>query len=112
DAEFEPELVGGKTGAEECGKADGVADGKAEEDGPENILDLREGDVAGGAEVVAEGLGSLPCEADAEEQGGAGDEREKLPPQRTLACGLERQVDGLRRHCGGEGLDSTSRCAG
>src|SRR5215472_1131932 len=54
NAEFEPEFVGGETGAEECGKADGVADSEAEKDGPEDVLDLREGDVARGAQVVAE----------------------------------------------------------
>ncbi len=93
DAEFEPELVGGEAGAEECGEADGVADGEAEQDGPEHVLDLREGDVTG-AQVVAEGLDSLACETDAEEQRGAGDEREELTPERALARGVQRQRDG------------------
>ena len=98
DAEFEPELIGGEARTEECGKANGVADGEAEEDGPKDVLDLRERDMTR-AQEVAEGLNSLPREADREEKRGAGNEREELSPERALACGVERQRDGVRRHC-------------
>jgi hypothetical protein len=99
DAEFEPELIRREAGAEECGEADGVADGEAEEDGPEDVLDLRKGDVVSGAEVVAEGLDSLPSEANAEQQRSAWDEREELPPERASSRGVQRQRDGA----GGQG---------
>ena len=46
---------------------------------------------------MAEGFDSLPCEADAEEQRGAGNEREELTPQRTGARGFQRQRDGVGR---------------
>jgi len=41
DAEFEPELVGGYAGLEDAGDAEGVADDEAEDDGPENVLNVR-----------------------------------------------------------------------
>ena len=50
------------------GNADGVGDEKAEEDGPEDVLDLRGGDVVRGAEVVEELLEAFAEEADGEEQ--------------------------------------------
>jgi len=98
DAEFEPELVGGEAGAEERGKADCVADEEAEEDGPEDVLDLWKWDVTCRAEVVAEGFDSLPCKADAKQKRGAGDEREELSPERALACGVKWQRDGVGGH--------------
>ena len=69
DAEFEPELVGGDAGAEDGGYAEDVADGEAEDDGPEDVLEVREGEVGcGGAEDGEDVLEELAQETDAEEQ--------------------------------------------
>ena len=108
DAEFEPELVGGEAGAEERGETDGVADSEAEEDGPEDVLYLREGDVTR-AEVVAEGLNSLTREANAEEERGAGNKRGELPPERAGSRGIQRQRDGVGGHFVGAALPADMR---
>ena len=100
DAELEPELLGSKAGEEEYGEADGISDCQAEEDRPENVLDLREGDVAGCAEVAAEGFDSLPGEADAEEQRGTREEGDELTPPWAVARGFERQRNGVGRQGG------------
>ena len=59
---------------------------------------MREGDVARSAEVVAEGLDSLPRKADAEEQRGAWNEREELSPERASSRGVQRQRNGVGGH--------------
>ncbi len=92
------------------GGADGVAEREAEEDGPEDVLNLREGEVTG-AQVVAQVLDSLACDADAEKQRGAGKEREELSPERALARGVQWQRDGVGGHFV-ECAEATSRCAG
>jgi hypothetical protein len=46
---------------------------------------------------MAEGLNSLPCEADAEEQRRAWDEREELPPEWAGSRSVQRQRDGVSR---------------
>ena len=61
DADLEPELVGGYAGAEDARDADGVGDDDAEEDRPEDVLDVGEGDVVGFGPGVEEVSTNLPA---------------------------------------------------
>jgi len=54
DAELEPKLIGGYAGAEDFGDFKKVRDDEAEDDGPEDVLDVGEGNVVRGAEVGGE----------------------------------------------------------
>jgi hypothetical protein len=77
DAELEPELIGGDAGAEDGGDGEDVGDEEAEDDGPEDVLDVREVvDVARG--VDAEGLEAFAGNADGEEQQRSRQQREPL----------------------------------
>ena len=75
DSGLEPELVCGDAGAEDAGETDGVGDESAEEDGPEDVLDIGEGDVVGFGVGVEEVLDELTCVADDGEQRMSGKER-------------------------------------
>ncbi len=72
DAELEPELIGGYAGAEDCGNFKEVRKDEAEDDGPEDVLDVREGNVVRGAEVGGETFQQLAGDADGEKQRSAG----------------------------------------
>jgi hypothetical protein len=93
DAELEPELVGGDAGMEEAREREGVGEDEAEDDGPEDVLDLREG-VVMSVEVEAERFEGFAGEADGEEQQRSRDEREELAGSRRLASGGGER-DGL-----------------
>ena len=74
DAGLQPELVGGDAGAEDAREADGVGDEDAEEDGPEDVLDVGQGEVVSFAVAVMDCSTNLPAIADGGEEGDAGDE--------------------------------------
>ena len=77
DAGLEPELVGGDTGAEDAGYADGVGDDDAEENGPEDVFDVGEGDVVGFGVGVDGVLDEFAGVADHGEERDAGQEAEE-----------------------------------
>jgi len=93
DAELEPELVGGDSGTEDLGESEGVGEEESEDDGPEDVLDLREVVVVR-AEEDAERLEAFAGEADGEEQKRSGNEREELMRSRWLASGCGRRDGG------------------
>ena len=45
DSSLQPEFIGGYASLKDARNADGVGDDEAKDDGPENILDVRKGDV-------------------------------------------------------------------
>ena len=92
DSCLEPELVGRYAGTEDAGEADGVGDESAEEDGPEDVLDVGEGDVMGFGVGVEEVLDELACVADDGEQGDSGQEAE----ERGRLLGRARRVFGAK----------------
>jgi hypothetical protein len=74
DADFEPELVGGYAGTEAGGDTDSVADGEAEEDGPEDVLDVRDEQVwIAGVNQRGSALKRFAEDPDPEEEGHAGE---------------------------------------
>ena len=102
DAGLEPEVVGGDAGAEDARDADGVGDDDAEEDGPEDVLDVGEGDVVGLGPGVEEVLDELAGVADDEEERDAGEQAEEewaapvcRGAQRRGSSRAEEVVSGL-----------------
>ncbi len=77
DAGFEPELVGGDAGAEDAVNADGVGDEDAEEDRPEDVLDVGDDVVMGLGVGVDEVLDELARVADDGEESDAWKEAEE-----------------------------------
>ena len=77
DAEFEPELIGGDAGAEDRSDAEGVRDDEAEDDGPQDVLDVRE--VEDGEDICSR---SLP--------------RRPMPKRRAMPGRVARNVVGFR----------------
>ena len=78
DAGFEPEFVGGDAGLEDFGEAEDVGDDEADEDGPEDVFDVGEGEVVGlgvGVDVFFE---EFAGEADGGEEGDAGEQAEEF----------------------------------
>jgi hypothetical protein len=78
---------------EEAREREGVGQEEAEDDGPEDVLDLREG-VVMRVEVEAKRFQGFGGEADGEEQQRSRDEREELLRSRRLASGGGER-DGL-----------------
>ena len=78
DARFEPEFVGGNTGSENFGQAEDVGDDQADENGPQDVLDV------GKWKVVSFGIGvdisfeKFAREADGGEKGYAGEQAKEL----------------------------------
>ena len=99
DAQLEPELVGGDAGTEDGREGEEVGEEEAEDDGPENVFDLRKVVVVG-AKRVSERLEGFAGEADGEEKERAGQKREELLRSRRLASG-GRERDGLGGHRAG-----------
>ena len=78
---------------EEAREGEGVGEDEAEDDGPQDVLDLRER-VVMRAEGEAERLEGFGGDADGEEQQRSRDEREELARSRGLASGCGDR-DGL-----------------
>ena len=97
DSQLEPELVGGDAGAEDGGDAEGVGDGEAENDRPQNVLDVRKSQVMLCAEDGEGVLQQLARQANSEEQRNAG-KRGDEARRPELGLGGEGHRDGLRRH--------------
>ena len=76
------------------GDADGVGDDDAEEDGPEDVLDVGEGDVVGLGVGVEEVLDELAGVADDEEKRDAGQEAEEGGAFGGIAAGSVGRVLG------------------
>src|SRR5208283_3764187 len=77
DACFQPEFVGGYTGFEDFGEADGVGDGQADEDGPEDVFDVGECPVMGFGVEVDVLFEEFAGEADDGKEGYAGEQAEE-----------------------------------
>ena len=74
DPGFEPELVSGYAGLKDARDTGSVSDDEADDDGPENVFDVGEGDVVG-LGVGGDGLlDELSGVADGGQQKQAGDE--------------------------------------
>ena len=97
DSQLEPQLVGGDAGAKEVGDAECVRDDKPENDGPENVLDLRERKMVLGAQNGEGVLQQLAREANTEEQRNAGQRGDKAC-RPELGLGGKWHRDGLRGH--------------
>ena len=82
DARLEPEIVCGDAGAEDLRHADGVRDHQPDQDRPEHVLDVGQGEVVRLAVVLHQRLGQLPRVPDAEEQGHAGKQPQQAPGER------------------------------
>lgn len=96
DSRLEPELIGRDAGAEDTGKADGVGDEDAEEDGPEDVLDIGEGEVVGLRVGVDGVFGGLAGVADEGKESDAGQKRGKR-------SGLIGEAGGAEIASGGRG---------
>ena len=78
DACLQPELVGGDAGLEDLREAEDIGNDQANEDGPEDVLDV------GDSQMVALGIGidvffeELAGETDGKEQGQTGKEPEEF----------------------------------
>ncbi len=60
DAELEPELIGGYAGAKDLGNVERVRDDQADNDGPEDIFNLRQAKVVLGAKNSENVFQQLP----------------------------------------------------
>ena len=78
DAELQPQLVGGDAGAEDLRQRHRVGDEEAEDDGPEDVLNAREGDVVRCLEPGSHGFQSLTGDTDPEEQQRSRHQRQEL----------------------------------
>ena len=87
DAGFKPELIRCDTRAENCGYTDRVGDRQADQNGPQNILDIRKGPVMSfrvGSNIL---LQQFTCIADCREQENTGDDAEELDARGLLGLG-------------------------
>jgi hypothetical protein len=78
DASLEPELIGGHAATEDCRDANGIGDGEADEDSPEDVLDVGKDQMVGLAVAGDELLDELSAIADGGEQEQTGDEAERV----------------------------------
>src|SRR3954463_3177762 len=92
DSGLEPEVVSGDAGTEDLGDAHGVGDDQAEDDRPEDVLDVREREVMGLAVVAQESLADLARIADGEQEEDAGQDP---PDPGTDAQGTYGNDDGF-----------------